>query len=67
MFGKEKSQDPYLKGIIPRATEDLFERCQNLAEDPNLEDIVAKCSFLEIYKEVRRARALIHQVFSQCG
>ena len=52
MFGKERSQDPLLKGIIPRAAEDLFDKCCTLTEDPNLEEIQVKCSFIEVYKEV---------------
>eukprot|EP00658_Telonema_sp_P-2_P004974 TRINITY_DN1185_c0_g1_i7.p1 TRINITY_DN1185_c0_g1~~TRINITY_DN1185_c0_g1_i7.p1 ORF type:complete len:767 (+),score=291.97 TRINITY_DN1185_c0_g1_i7:83-2383(+) len=52
MFGKEKSDDDALKGVIPRAAADLFARLEEASmNDPNFEVTEVKCSFLEIYKE----------------
>lgn len=54
MFGKEKSDDINLKGIIPRSAGEIFARCAEAMEDANLEEIQVKCSFIEIYKEVNK-------------
>eukprot|EP00656_Telonema_subtile_P055558 TRINITY_DN8642_c0_g1_i3.p1 TRINITY_DN8642_c0_g1~~TRINITY_DN8642_c0_g1_i3.p1 ORF type:complete len:1042 (-),score=374.07 TRINITY_DN8642_c0_g1_i3:137-3262(-) len=52
MFGKERSAEGNLKGIIPRAAADLFGRLEEAAQnDPNFDVTEVKCSFLEIYKE----------------
>lgn len=61
MFGKEKSDDVKLQGVIPRAAQNIFARARQMTEDmkqqieasgqADLHKVTVKCSYLEIYEE----------------
>jgi Kinesin motor domain len=47
MFGRR--QDNKTRGIIPRSVETVF---AEIAQDPEIEEVTIRCSFLEIYREM---------------
>ena len=51
MFGKEHSDNPDLMGVIPRSTQSIFDRCDEMKNCPDskVRDIIVRVSYLEIY------------------